>query len=301
MDTDQYAVLYWLVNELEDFVITSRDVGEDEMSLNYAVGEILRSSSPAVFPPGYDVIRGRAYNTKYCIISYDDNGQVGYRYEPARGGGFIARILDNQGPNWTHTGRSKPDIMAVHRRDNIHFRLELKAPGDQPDVRCWNQPFRGQIIEDIDLHVSNDSNTALLMVMSEMAYRRSRGEPWEDHEAYEKKVRGGVPPVGGSLPFPTVQDLVVSNAAVQNLERPFLWQGRQLRVIYRLYTQTAMLPRQFIQGSVSFQKQGNRYSCIECGNFFRTATQTEEHFRDTHPAARPVMTPQYRVVVAITQ
>ena len=302
MDANQYSVLSWLVDQLEDFVTNSRDVGEDEMSLNYAVGDILRVASPTAFPPGYAIIRGRAYNTNYCILSHDENGRVAYRYALARGEGFVAEILDNTHTNWTHGGRSKPDIIAVHRGVDIHFRLELKAPGDQPDVRCWNQPFRGHIIDDLDTHVSNDPNTALLMVMSEMAYRRSRGEPWEDCEAYALRTRGGVPPVGDTIDFPTVEDLLLGGADSVNLERPFVRDGQILRAIYRLYVQTAMAPRQFTQGSISYESLGPlQHSCTECEVVFNTPGEVEEHYRVDHPEAREMMTPQYRVVVAVTQ
>ena len=303
MDANQYNILFWLINQLEEFVINSKDVGEDEMSLNYAVSNILRIASPQAFPPGYAVIRGRAYDTNYCIISYEEDGKVAYRYELARGEGFIAEVLDNSSADWTHGGRSKPDIIAVHRDENLHFRLELKAPGDQPDVRCWNQPFRGQIIDDIDVHVSNDPNTALLMVMSEMSYRRSRGEAWEDSEAYSLRYWGGIPPVGDIIDdFPTVEELILQNAESANLELPFHWNGQQLRAIFRLYEQNAMVPRVFTRGSDSSEQVGvGQWSCTGCNNIFPTKRETEEHYRAEHPEARETMTPQYRVVVAITQ
>ena len=112
MDENQYNVLFWLVDQLEEFAINSKDVGEDEM-LNYEVNNIIRSASPLAFPPGY------ANNTDYCIFSYEEDGRVAYRYD--QGEGFIPSILDNSSADWTHQGRSKPDSIAVHRKEEIIF------------------------------------------------------------------------------------------------------------------------------------------------------------------------------------
>ena len=289
------------------------------MSLNYAINDIIRMRGHLHSPPGIDMIRGRSYQTDYCILSHEDNGLVAYRYEHARDGNYYAQILDPDSLTWTHNGRSKPDIMAVHRDREFHFRLELKAPGDQPDVRCWNQPFRGQIIDDLNTHVCHDPNTALLMVMSEMAYRRSRGESWEDAYAYSLRKEGGIPPVGPrnhTIPLPELQHLIDSGADTVPLVENLSWNGDDLRVIYRLYRPTSMETRPFTQGTESnewINGQGHGI-CLGCGqrfnqdngdpnmdNWRKVKEAIEQHYREEHSELRTVRTPEYRVVVAITQ
>jgi len=309
-------LLGWLVDELEEFVTTSPHVEEDEMSLNYAINDIIRMRGHLHSPPGIDMIRGRAYNTNYCILSYEQNGLVAYRYEPARDGNYYAQILDPASPSWSHRGRSKPDIMAVHRNQEFHFRLELKAPGDQPDVRCWNEPFRRQIIDDLNRHVRQDPNTALLMVMSEMAYRRSRGETWEDLAPYNLRAAGGIPPVGDIIPFPELQHLIDANADETPLVENLQWEGDELRVIYRLYRPTSMETRTFIIGSISGRWiNGERHGfCSACAQRFdqnnrdpdmdswnKVMQTIEQHYRNEHPGLRETREPEYRVVVGITQ
>jgi hypothetical protein len=63
-----------------------------------------------------------------------------------------------------------------------------------------------------------------------------------------------------------------------------------------------MAPRQFTQGSISYESLGPlQHSCTECEVVFNTPGEVEEHYRVDHPEAREMMTPQYRVVVAVTQ
>ena len=85
-----------------------------------------------------------------------------------------------------------------------------------------------------------------------------------------------------------------------NLSYPLT--GQQLRAIYRLYVEDSMAPRVFTRGSESSERVGRgQWSCTECNNIFPTKREAEEHYRVEHPEARETITPQYRVVVAITQ
>ena len=86
------------------------------------------------------------------------------------------------------------------------------------------------------------------------------------------------------------------------MELAFQWRGQQLRAIYRLYEQNAMVARTFTLGSDSYERLGlGQFSCTECNNIFPTPLETEQHYRTDHPEVRETMTPRYRVVVAITQ
>ncbi len=330
MDALQFSVIRWLFDELEDFVITSRNVEEDEMSLNYAIRDIVMDRGADLYEGGIDVYRGRAYNSGYGMLSSVEDGQIRFRTVEARAGGFYENMLSRDTDHWTHGYKQNPDLILCARDRAFFLRAELKAPGDQPNVRCWNAPFRKEVLKDVDQHINHDPNSCLLMVMSEMAFRRSRGEPWEDSYLYRQRVRGGVPPVGHTIPFPSIDELIAAGALENSVEDTLRWRWfcrrtndcrnercrchgerynpepvppsrtTEFRVLYRLYPQTAMQARQFTRGTDSYHSVGAGFVCTAC-EFSGLAGDIEQHYREEHSELRTVRTPEYRVVVAITQ
>jgi hypothetical protein len=171
------------------------------------------------------------------------------------------------------------------------------------------------------------------MVMSEMAFRRSRAEPWQDSYLYSLKSRGGEPAVGHTIPFQSVEQLLAAGALENSIEGTLSWRwfcqrtadcrnvrckckasggdkyepeevdeddGVVLRVLYRLYPQTAMQGREFTRGTDSYRRIQRGYVCNAC-DFSGSALDIEQHYREDHSELRETRVPEYRVVVAITQ
>ena len=301
------------------------------MSLNYAIRDIVMDHGHNFHNTGIDVYRGRSYNTDFAILSSStSDGLIQFRTVPAREGGFYQEMLSRDTEHWTHGYKQNPDVILSARDESFFLRAELKSPGDQPNVRCWNAPFRKEVLKDVNQHVIHDNNTCLFMVMSEMAYRRSRGEPWEDSSAYRERLRGGEPPVGHTIPFPTIEGLLAMGASNHPVEGTISWRwfcqrtpncihercvcksteyepeeideenSIELRALYRLYPQTALVPREFTRGTDSYEKVGNRFQCTVC-EFTGRAVDIENHYRDAHAHLRITRVPEYRLVVAITQ
>ena len=92
MDAIQFSFIHWLTNELENYVIASRNVEEDEMSLNYAIRDIVMDHGHNFHNTGIDVYRGRSYNTDFAILSSStSDGLIQFRTVPARKGDFTKK------------------------------------------------------------------------------------------------------------------------------------------------------------------------------------------------------------------
>ena len=77
-------------------------------------------------------------------------------------------------------------LTSSYARDESFSESRIEITRGSANVRCWNAPSRKEVLKDVNQHVIHDNNTCLFMVMSEMAYRRSRESRGRIHQHIEK-------------------------------------------------------------------------------------------------------------------
>lgn len=244
---------------------------------------------------GYELIKGRAYNTaRALVIESLRDGQLQHRFESFKEG-FYAEAFE-----------SDVDLIPVMRAKNIVLRYELKCLSNMPDAHCWNQPYRGQFIEDLD-KILRDEGRALIAIFDEAAYLRARGCPLESAEWHDEwRMDDGVVPNDRNIPLvlPPFNDVVANQGSLGFHASNGTHSGRRLHVISSVVEVSGVEPREFVQGMPKenpwYRKVGSRYQCGACTFTYPSAAGVRKHFREAHRDVQQRLISSRRVICIIS-
>jgi hypothetical protein len=241
---------------------------------------------------GYEIIKGKAYNTtRALIVESLNNGVLEHRFEDARVG-FYADAFE-----------SDVDLIPVIRDDNLVLRYEIKCLSNMPDAHCWNQPYRGQVHGDLD-KILADNGRALVIIFDEAAYLRARGRDFESAEWYDNwRMGNGVVPNDRPIEdvLPPLADVIAANGIHHSRQQ---YRGTPLSVISVYVPVVDIEHREFVEGMPEanpwYTRVGSRYQCGVCAHTDRTATLVRAHFRQQHPDFQERISSAGRVICIIS-
>ena len=243
---------------------------------------------------GYELIKGRAYNTaRALVIESLSGGQLQHRFESFTEG-FYAEAFE-----------SDVDLIPVVRDGNIVLRYELKCLSNMPDAHCWNQPYRGQFIEDLE-KILADEERALIAIFDEAAYLRARGRSLESVEwHFDWRMDNGIVPNDRNIPLvlPPFDDIVANQASLGFHASNGTYNGVGLHVISSVVDVSGVEAREFVQGmseeNPRYRKVGSTYQCGVCTFTHRRAGGVRDHFLEEHSDVQERLTSTRRVICII--